>query len=70
MLSCLNDEPRVPEHKVSIFSKPGIFGHHKVGRAVDIYAVMDLVSMRGKDFGTKHSRTAQLSEMGVNGGQF
>lgn len=30
---------RVPEHKVSIFFKPGIFGHHKVGRAVDIYAV-------------------------------
>jgi hypothetical protein len=31
--------PRVPEYKVSIFFKPGIFGHHKVGRAVDIYAV-------------------------------
>jgi hypothetical protein len=25
--------------KVSIFFKPGIFGHHKVGRAADIYAV-------------------------------
>ena len=25
--------------KVSIFFKPGIFGHHRVGRAVDIYAV-------------------------------
>jgi hypothetical protein len=25
--------------RVSIFFKPGIFGHHKVGRAVDIYAV-------------------------------
>jgi hypothetical protein len=25
--------------KVSIYFKPGIFGHHKVGRAADIYAV-------------------------------
>ena len=25
--------------RVGIFFKPGIFGHHKVGRAVDIYAV-------------------------------
>jgi hypothetical protein len=25
--------------RVSIFFKPGIFGHHKVGRAVDIYGV-------------------------------
>ena len=25
--------------KVGIFFKPGIFGHHKVGRAADIYAV-------------------------------
>ena len=25
--------------RISIFFKPGIFGHHKVGRAVDIYAV-------------------------------
>jgi len=25
--------------KVRIFFKPGIFGHHKVGRAADIYAV-------------------------------
>jgi hypothetical protein len=25
--------------KVSIFFKPGIFGHHKVGRAADIYEV-------------------------------
>lgn len=25
--------------RVSIFFKPGIFGHHKVGRAADIYAV-------------------------------
>jgi len=28
--------------KVSIFFKPGIFGHHKVGRAADIYAVNGL----------------------------
>ncbi len=26
-------------NRVSIFFKPGIFGHHRVGRAVDIYAV-------------------------------
>ena len=25
--------------RVSIYFKPGIFGHHKVGRAADIYAV-------------------------------
>lgn len=25
--------------KVGVFFKPGIFGHHKVGRAADIYAV-------------------------------
>jgi hypothetical protein len=25
--------------RVGVFFKPGIFGHHKVGRAVDIYAV-------------------------------
>ena len=27
--------------RVSIYFKPGIFGHHKVGRAADIYAVGD-----------------------------
>ena len=27
------------QHKVGIFLRPGIFGHHKVGRAADIYAV-------------------------------
>jgi hypothetical protein len=26
-------------HRVGIFLRPGIFGHHKVGRAADIYAV-------------------------------
>ena len=26
-------------NRVGVFFKPGIFGHHKVGRAVDIYAV-------------------------------
>ena len=26
-------------NRVSIFFRPGIFGHHRVGRAVDIYAV-------------------------------
>ena len=26
-------------NKVGVFFKPGIFGHHKVGRAADIYAV-------------------------------
>ena len=26
-------------NRVSVFFEPGIFGHHKVGRAVDIYAV-------------------------------
>lgn len=25
--------------RISVFFKPGIFGHHKVGRAADIYAV-------------------------------
>jgi len=28
-----------PEHPVSVFFKPGIFGHHQLGRAADIYAV-------------------------------
>src|SRR5882724_10429632 len=27
------------QHRVGIFLRPGIFGHHKVGRAADIYAV-------------------------------
>jgi hypothetical protein len=27
------------ERKVSVFFKPGIFGHHQVGRAADIYGV-------------------------------
>jgi hypothetical protein len=27
------------QHPVRIFFKPGIFGHHQVGRAADIYAV-------------------------------
>jgi hypothetical protein len=27
---------------VRIFFKPGIFGHHQVGRAADIYAINDL----------------------------
>ena len=27
------------QNKVGIFLRPGIFGHHKVGRAADIYAV-------------------------------
>src|SRR5678816_2164338 len=26
-------------NRVRVFFKPGIFGHHKVGRAADIYAV-------------------------------
>ena len=26
-------------HKIPVFFRPGIFGHHKVGRAADIYAV-------------------------------
>jgi len=26
-------------HKIGVFFRPGIFGHHKVGRAADIYAV-------------------------------
>lgn len=26
-------------NKIGVFFKPGIFGHHKVGRAADIYAV-------------------------------
>jgi len=26
-------------HKIGVFFRPGIFGHHQVGRAVDIYAV-------------------------------
>jgi hypothetical protein len=28
-----------PERKVSVFFKPGIFGHHQVGRAADIYGI-------------------------------
>jgi len=28
-----------PERPVGVFFKPGIFGHHKVGRAADIYGV-------------------------------
>ncbi|MGH9839953.1 MAG: hypothetical protein ACREEM_14310 [Blastocatellia bacterium] len=27
------------QHPVSVFFRPGIFGHHQLGRAVDIYAV-------------------------------
>src|SRR5437762_12778896 len=27
------------QNPVSIFFKPGLFGHHRVGRAADIYAV-------------------------------
>ena len=27
------------KHRVGVFFKPGIFGHHRVGRAADIYAV-------------------------------
>ncbi|HEU0253027.1 MAG TPA: hypothetical protein VFR12_08315 [Pyrinomonadaceae bacterium] len=30
---------RSGSRRVSLFFKPGIFGHHRVGRAVDIYAV-------------------------------
>src|SRR5258705_1097832 len=26
-------------HPVSVFFKPGVFGHHRVGRAADIYGV-------------------------------
>ena len=29
-------------HPVSVYFKPGIFGHHRVGRAADIYGVGDL----------------------------
>jgi hypothetical protein len=37
-------------NKVGIFLRPGIFGHHKVGRAADIYAVGGL----GIDLWKKH----------------
>ena len=33
------DAKNVCGNKVSVFFMPGIFGHHKVGRAADIYAV-------------------------------
>lgn len=40
-------------HKVTILFKPGIFGHHRVGRAVDIYEVggvgIDLWNRRWED---------------------
>lgn len=33
------DVNRGSGNKVGVFFRPGIFGHHKVGRAADIYAV-------------------------------
>lgn len=38
-----------PNRRVGIFFKPGIFGHHKVGRAADIYAVGGLGLDRWKE---------------------
>ena len=44
-------------NKVTIFFRPGIFGHHRVGRAVDIYEVggigIDLWKRRWDDAGQR-----------------
>jgi len=38
-----------PERRVGVFFKPGIFGHHRVGRAADIYAVAGVGMDEWKD---------------------
>src|SRR5215213_299273 len=52
-------------NKVGIFFKPGIFGHHRVGRAVDIYAVGGI----GIDSWKKRWDRAQLCACKVSDAQ-
>jgi hypothetical protein len=40
------------EQRVGVFFRPGIFGHHQVGRAADIYAVGGSASTAGRLSGT------------------
>jgi hypothetical protein len=59
--------------RIGVFFKPGIFGHHKVGRAADIYAVAgigfedwkrdwDTALHSCSGIGDKHERRATLNE--------
>ena len=51
------------QNKVGIFLKPGIFGHHKVGRAADIYAV------GGVGFDTWKQQWDEAQRRGITSGE-
>jgi len=52
--------------RVSVFFRPGIFGHHKVGRAVDIYAVGGVgLDDWKKRWDVELNRAARLTDDGL-----